>query len=68
MSKSKSKNIFWAVVRDLKGRKGYFELTRTGGRRWAVNIDDEEFYVTTDSTDYWDVLAEAIAQRPSKAN
>jgi hypothetical protein len=57
--------IFWGVIRNQKDRHTYIELEDLGNGKWGILLDDQEFTIKTDSTNFFDILYEALAKNRS---
>lgn len=59
-------DIYWGVIRNQKDRYTYIELEDLGNGKWVVLLEDQEFTIKTDSTNFFDILYEALAKnRPA---
>jgi hypothetical protein len=59
-------DIYWGVIRNQKDRHTYIELEDLGNGKWGILLEDQEFTIKTDSTNFFDILYEALAKnRPS---
>lgn len=60
---SKSKNIYWANLRNGTEQEVYIEMNQISKGRWKVTFDLEEFIIKTTATDPLEVLHEATRLR-----
>jgi hypothetical protein len=58
-------DIYWGVIRNQKDRHTYIELEDLGNGKWGILLDDQEFTIKTDSTNFFDILYEALAKNRS---
>lgn len=58
---AKEKQTFWANVRLGAEQHAYIELDQISKNRWKATIDSNEYIIRCTSTDFFEVLNEAVS-------